>query len=392
MDDPDKALKEARALIQKAGSEKSSIARDKDYQEAIATFSAVASQYKDKPQGAQALFELGNFYQTVIGHRSYQQSYTQYNALLNRFDKSRAELSGRGYLPAEIDRVLEIVEKARVERTKMAAEQDRVNSKHKLLGVLNVYAIMDFLVKMTGSVPAFSYWFAIIIITIIVKLLITPLTKMQFKSMKEMQKISPLVKQIQEKHKGDQQTIGTKTMELYKEHGINPFASCLPILIQMPVLLLLFNMVSIYQFQFAKGYFLWIGSPLKHMYDIAVPFGGGGTVWVTAGNLAEPDLILVLLYVISMYVSTKLSSVDPTQAEQQKMMSIMMPIMFAFIFAGYSSAFLLYWLVFNVIQTIQQYLILHKGNELVPATGPAPAPAPEKPKDDTQRPRRRRRR
>lgn len=391
VEDPDKALKDARALITKAQSEKtSSVVRDKKIEEALKLYGAVAGQYGGKPQGAQAMYEMARFYETVVGYRNWREAYNQYSLLLNKFDKSREELSGRGYLPSEIDRVLEIVKNARVGQKKMADAQDRVNAKHKLLNVLNVYAIMDFLVGITGRIPAFSYWFAIVVITFIIKLLITPLTKAQFASMKEMQKIAPLVKEIQEKYKGDQQAIGQKTMDLYKEHGINPFASCLPILIQMPILLLLFNMVSVYQFQFAKGHFLWIGSSLSHLKDIPLPFGPGGIVWLTAGNLAEPDLILVVLYVISMYISTKLSSVDPTQAEQQKMMSIMMPIMFAFIFAGYSSAFLLYWLVFNVIQTVQQYLILHKGNEPVPAT--APAPAPGKPTDTTQRPRRRRRR
>lgn len=391
IDDPDKALKDAQVLVSKAASEKvSSTKRDKDYKDAIAELNAVATQYKDKPVGAQALFDLGNFYQTVKGYRNYTQSYTEYTTLLNRFDRKREELSNRGYLPGEIDHIVSIVRDARVQRDKMAAAQDKVNSRHKLLGVVNLYVVMDFLVKLTGKVPAFSYWFAIIIVTLIVKLLITPLTKAQFKAMKEMQKISPLVKEIQEKYKGDQTVIGQKTMDLYKEHGINPFASCLPMLVQMPVLLCLYYMIRSYQFQFVHGTFLWIGSSLQHLKDFTVPFGAGGTVWVTAGNLAEPDLILVVLYVISMYISTKLSNVDPTQAEQQKMMSIMMPVMFAFLFAGFPSAFLLYWLVFNVIQTVQQYLILHKGNDLVPATGPAPAL--EKPKDDTQRPRRRRRR
>lgn len=389
--DPDKALKDAHALVTKAASEKSSAARDKDYQEAIQKFNAVAAQYKDKPQGAKALFELGNLYQSAKGKtKNLMQAYTELTTLLNKFDRSREELSGRGYLPAEIDNVLSIVKDAKVQRNRVAAEQNKINSKQKLLGIVNLYVVMDFLVKLTGSIPAFSYWFAIIIVTLIVKLLITPLTKMQFKAMKEMQKISPLVKEIQAKHKGDQKVIGEKTMDLYKEHHINPFASCLPMLVQMPILLMLYYMIRSYQFQFENGTFLWIGSSLKHLWDVTVPFGGGGTVWVTAGNLAEPDLILVLLYVVSMYVSTKLSNVDPTQAEQQKMMSIMMPIMFAFLFAGFPSAFLLYWLVFNVIQTVQQYLILHTGNEPVPASGPAPAP--EKPKDDTQRPRRRRRR
>ena len=88
---------------------------------------------------------------------------------------------------------------------------------------------------LTGKKPGFSYWFAIIMLTVIIKLATTPLTKAQFKSMKEMQVIAPLIKEIQAKHKGDQKVIGEKTMELYKEHKINPFASCLPLLVQMPI-------------------------------------------------------------------------------------------------------------------------------------------------------------
>jgi len=394
VDDPDQYLKDARGLAAKAGTEKSSTSRDKDYQQAIVKYTAVAgSGFKDKPQGAQALFELGALYETAQGKtKNLNQAYTEFNTLLNRFNRSRSELSGRGFLTNEIDQVQLLANKAKTKKEQVAAELNVQNSKYKLLGILNLYRIMDFLVNITGAIPAFSYWFAIIIVTGIVKLLSTPLTKMQFKAMKEMQKISPLVKEIQTKYKGDQQVIGQKTMDLYKEHHINPFASCLPMLIQMPILMLLYYMIRMYQYQFAKGTFLWIGSALQHKYDFTVPFGAGGTVWVTAGNLSEPDLILVVLYVVSMYISTKLSSVDPTQAEQQKMMAIVMPVMFAFLFAGFPSAFLLYWLVFNVIQTVQQYFILHRHNEPLPATGPATA-QPDKPKDDdTPRPTRRRRR
>lgn len=392
--DPAKYLKDARALVKKADAEKSSTVRDKDYQKAIEKYNAVVGQFKEKPEGAEALYELGILHQTAKGStRDPRQAYDGFSLLLNRFDKPRGALSQRGFRPNEIDKVLSLVGDAKVRRDRAAVEQDRINAKYKLFGVVSLYKVLDTLVKLTGSVPAFSYWFAIILVTFIVKLLITPLTKLQFKAMKEMQKISPLVKEIQAKYKGDQQAIGQKTMELYKEHGINPFASCLPLLIQMPILLLLYTMIRSYEFQFAKGTFLWIGSGLQHMYDFTVPFGAGGTVWVTAGNLAEPDLILVLLYVVSMYISTKLSSVDPTQADQQKMMAILMPVMFAFLFAGFPSAFLLYWLVFNVIQTVQQYLILHRHDEPLTVTGPAAAPAPEEPSDETpRRPRRRRRR
>jgi len=392
VDDPDKFLKDARQLVTKANAEKSSVTRDADYQKAIEKYNAVAGQYKDKPQGAVALSELGTLYETAKGKtKSDQQAYNEFSNLLVRFDKKRAELTQRGLLPNEITEIESLVAQAKTKKTELATKLDDYNRTHPLWGIFNLYAVMSFLVHLTGAVPAFSYWFAIVLITIVVKLVLTPLTKAQFKAMKEMQKVAPLVKEIQEKYKGDQTTIGTKTMELYKEHHINPFASCLPLLIQMPILLLLYRTISTYQFQFQKGMFLWIGSGLSHATYVTPPTGGGAPVWVTARNLAEPDLILVIIYAISMYVSTKLSNVDPTQAEQQKMMSIMMPIMFAVLFAGFQSAFLLYWLVFNILQTVQQYFILYKHGEPVPETGPAPQP--DQPTDESQRrPRRRRRR
>lgn len=78
-----------------------------------------------------------------------------------------------------------------------------------------------------------------------------------------MQKIAPLIKELQVKYKGDQKVIGEKTMELYKEHKINPFASCWPLLIQMPILFGLFYTIKYYEYQFALGKFLWIGSSLS---------------------------------------------------------------------------------------------------------------------------------
>lgn len=393
VEDPDKNIREAHDLVAKAAAAKTSTARDDDYKQAIKKLTDVAnSAYKEKPQAAQALFDLGEIYETGPGKiKNLRQAYTEFTTLLNRFDKTKAELSNRGYLANEVDLVQALVDKAKEKKVTVAHKLDVENSKSRLLGFLNLYKVMDFLVNLTGKKPGFSYWFAIILVTLIVKTAITPLTKAQFKAMKEMQKIAPLVKEIQEKYKGDQQAIGQKTMDLYKEHHINPFASCLPLLVQMPILMLLYYMIRTYEFQFANGTFLWIGSSLKHMYDVTVPFGAGGTVWVTAGNLSEPDLILVVLYVISMFISTKLSNVDPTQAEQQKMMSIVMPIMFAFIFAGFPSAFLLYWLVFNILQTAQQYMILHGRTE--PATPAGSAQPPSQPDSpDTPRPRRRRRR
>lgn len=274
-----------------------------------------------------------------------------------------------------------IVSQAYTYREELGIRIDSAN-KGKVL-----YKFMDVLVAVTGRVPAFSYWFAIILLTVIVKILITPLTKAQFKSMREMQKLQPLIKGIQEKYKGDQREIGAKTMELYKEHGINPLAGCLPILIQMPILILVYTAIRYYEIQFANGTFLWIGwEPFVHKFSIPL---GSRPVWVTAANLAQPDLILLILYTISMIVSQKLSAVDPTQAEQQKMMAIMMPLMFFFLIGYLPSAFVLYWFTFNLLQTWQQYHIIHGTPPAEPAIPSAPTAAPA---DRVRRPSGRRRR
>jgi YidC/Oxa1 family membrane protein insertase len=245
------------------------------------------------------------------------------------------------------------------------------------------YKAIDSLVALTGRNPNYSFALALLIITIIVKLVTTPLSKKQYQSMKEMQKIAPLVKDIQEKFKGDQKAIGEKTMALYKEHGVNPFASCLPLLIQMPILIgLYWGVIQAYVYQFTKGRFLWIGShwsttlPAFYTVPKSIPLVAGHKIPLIASNLSMPDMPLLLLYTASMVVSQKLTVVDPSQAEQQKMMAWMMPLMFGVLFMTFPSALMLYWLMFNVFSTAQQYLIMK------PQMAAAGAPAAELPPPD----------
>ena len=328
--DPQKTIKQAQGYVKDAQKTKSTTERDDHYKKAVQAYTQVVGQYATRPEGAQAMYELARVYETAEGPtKNLQSAYNEYSTLIIKFDKPRdnllTQMSG-----SEANQVLSLVKDAKTNKYKVSEELDKINSKKTL------YKIMDFFVRITGKIPAFSYWFAILLVTLIVKLIITPLTKAQFKAMKEMQKVAPFVKEIQEKYKGDQKTIGEKTMELYKDHNINPFASCLPILIQMPILWLLYYMIRDYQFQFAKATYIWIGSGLSHWQSVTIPFGTAGTAWVTARNLSEPDLILVVLYLISMYISTKMNAVDPTQAEQQKTMAIIMPLMFALIFIGFT--------------------------------------------------------
>jgi YidC/Oxa1 family membrane protein insertase len=389
----DELLRSADEAAQKAEKAKSSADRDEQFKKAIETYGKVETKYSGTPQGATALYQVAAVNRAIAERNrspkkksgSLYASYDAAKRLLNIYDKPASVLA-ENLTDSEVSQVRQTVERGRRLKEEVATAMDKINSKDIK------YKVLDFLVALTGRVPAFSYWFAIILVTVLVKILITPLTKAQFKAMKEMQRVGPLVKEIQAKYKGDQKVIGEKTMALYKEHGVNPFASCLPLLVQFPILMLLYYTIRIYEFQFAKGTFLWIGSGLSHLTSFPVLFDTGKLVWLTARNLSEPDLILVVLYVISMYISTKLSAVDPTQAEQQKMMAVVMPVMFAFIFAGFPSAFLLYWLIFNVLQTGQQYLILRGGPQEAVVAAPAPPPE-DKPKDDGgTRVRRRRRR
>ncbi len=108
------------------------------------------------------------------------------------------------------------------------------------------YKLMDGLVALTGRVPSFSYGFALILLAVVVKLITWPLTKKQYEGMRDMQRIQPLVKELQKKYKGVE--LQEKTMALYKEHNVNMFGGCVPLLIQMPFLLLVLAAVRVYEF------------------------------------------------------------------------------------------------------------------------------------------------
>ncbi|MCX6344038.1 MAG: membrane protein insertase YidC [Armatimonadetes bacterium] len=367
----DELLADADKAVVAAKASKATVDKKENYKKAAELYTSVSTDYANTPQTAKALYKLAILENTTEN----TDAFNVYNArntlkkLLNEYDKSSPEL-GKILTKTEVDQVLTIVADAKKLKHEIDIKLDKENS-HKTL-----YKIIDALVRLTGKKHGFSYWFAIILLTVIIKLATTPLTKAQFKSMKEMQTITPLIKEIQAKYKGDQKVIGEKTMALYKEHKINPFASCLPLLVQMPIIMMLFYTIQQYEFQLRNGTFAWITeSNLWHQITLHIPFTGG-IVYLPAKNLAEPDLILVVLYLISMYFSTKMSTMDPSQADQQKMMAIMMPLMFGFIFATYPSAFLLYWLVLNILQTGQQYLIMHRPAAAV-VNAPVEAPKPD---------------
>lgn len=228
------------------------------------------------------------------------------------------------------------------------------NKEQRVYGLIPGYAFIDSLVKMTGSVPAFSYTFAAFLLALIVRAIVFPLAQKQFMWGRQMSQLQPYIKEIQEKFKDkktgqitNQQEMTQETMKLYSEYGLNPFSGCGPALIQIPLFLTVYQCMLLYKFEFTKGTFLWVQPGATSFLGIPL-----------APNLGERDYILVFLYGISMVVSTLMTPVsDPSNARQQRIMGIGIAVFFSItmFFWSIPSAFILYWIFTNVLSTLQAY-------------------------------------
>ncbi|MFK7816581.1 MAG: membrane protein insertase YidC [Gammaproteobacteria bacterium] len=178
-----------------------------------------------------------------------------------------------------------------------------------------------------------NWGLAIILVTLVVKIIFYKLSETSYKSMARMRKLQPRVKALQERFADDKQKLGQATWELYRKEKVNPAKGCLPILIQMPVFLALY----------------WV--LIESVELRQAPF----MLWIHDLSLRDPIFVLPFLMGISMYVQFKLNPAppDPMQAKIFAMMPIMMTIFMAFFPAG----LVLYWLVNNILSIIQQYVI-----------------------------------
>jgi YidC/Oxa1 family membrane protein insertase len=232
------------------------------------------------------------------------------------------------------------------------------------------------LTALHGVIP--NYGWALIALALLVRLVMWPLSEIQFRSMAEMQKVQPLVKQLQAKYKGDPPALNTAMMALYKEHKVNPLAGCFPMLIQFPILIGLFWAIQAQIASFSNEHWLWIGSPFAKSLAEQHPN------WNILGtSLATPDVALLILYVISMYFTVRYGSppsTDPQQAQTQKIMAIVSPAMIAFFGFKYqwASALYIYWLATNVFTVAQQYWLFRRYG-LIGPNKPAPLTLPPDP-------------
>ena len=207
-----------------------------------------------------------------------------------------------------------------------------------------VYSIM---VMLYGLIP--NYGVVVVLFAILIKLVTYPLMAKQLRSSKKMQEISPLMNQIKIKYKNNPTLQQQKMAALFQENKINPLAGCLPLLIQMPVLMSVF-MVFRNTIAFrGESFFLWIND-----------LSAADTLFVVGGI---PVNVLPFLMSFSMYYTMKLSSAtqpaggDPAQEATQQMMKYMFPGMMFFLFYAFPSGLNLYYLCFNIMQILQQKII-----------------------------------
>jgi len=197
-----------------------------------------------------------------------------------------------------------------------------------------------------------NYGIAIIILTVLIKIVLWPLGSKSYKSMSEMKKIQPLMKEIREKYKNDKKKMNEEVMSLYRTYKINPLGGCLPMVVQLPVFFALYRMLyQAIELRHAP-FFLWIddlSAPdrLFH-FNFSIPF-------------MEPPYGIPVLTIImgaTMLLQQKMSPPmgDPTQAK----MMMFMPLIFTVIFINFSSGLVLYWLVNNILSISQQYYIQKK--------------------------------
>lgn len=200
---------------------------------------------------------------------------------------------------------------------------------------------VQFFYNLTASLGFPSYGIAIIILTIVIKVLLLPFALKQIKSMKGMQEIQPKVAALQKKYKNDRAKLSIEMQKLYREHNISPLAGCLPLLIQMPFLISIFYALQGFQYDSAHASFLWLSSLASK----------------------DPTYVLPILSAVSTWALS--AQTAPKNAEgPQKMMTYFMPLFIGYISINFPSGLVIYWVVSNLFQLVQQTIVFHKDKGL----------------------------
>jgi len=201
---------------------------------------------------------------------------------------------------------------------------------------------LTFFYMMTQKMGYPSYGVAIILLTVAIKLVLYPLTVKQVKSMKSVQEIQPKVKALQEKYKDNKEKLQSEIAALYKAHKVNPLAGCLPLVVQMPILMGIFFAIKEYHYE-GPTKFLWLDN-LQQGTSITDP--------------SDPYFIIPMLCALTTFVQQKQTTTEMTQ--QNKMMLMFMPVFIGYITITFPAGLGVYWVVSNLVQIIQQWFMYRK--------------------------------
>lgn len=286
--------------------------------DAIHIYEEIAKKYPQSEKAPYALLRLGEIYQRKLGDEKKASGF--YSRLEQEPFRSK---------------LLEIEENG--QKITLTANDLALRRLDEMNRDAALYKLMDWLVGILGKNPSYSYVLALVLLVLLVRLPLLPLTNAQFKYMKKMQDIQPLLGEIQKKYRNDPKKLQKETARIFKEEKVNPFGGCFLAIIQWPIFFLPYFMIRLYAYQFDKVGLLWIKS------------------------LAQPDLPLFIIYVVSLFLSMWLTSPsDPQQRQQSLMMSIMMLFFFIMFFRFLPSAFIFYWLLLNIATTLQQWLVMRR--------------------------------
>lgn len=181
-----------------------------------------------------------------------------------------------------------------------------------------------------------NYGIAIILLTIIIKIIFWPLTDKSFRSMKDMQEVQPKMASLRKKYKDDPKKLNEEVMGLYKKHGVNPMGGCLPLVLQIPVFFALYEGLM-----------------------VAIEMRGAPFIfWIKDLSIMDPLLITPILMGVTMYIQQKMTPMAG-DAAQMKMMTFL-PLIFTVFFLGFPSGLVIYWLLNNVLTIGQHYWIMKK--------------------------------
>ncbi|HHY41699.1 MAG TPA: membrane protein insertase YidC [Thermoanaerobacterales bacterium] len=191
--------------------------------------------------------------------------------------------------------------------------------------------LMDWIYTYTNN-----YGVAIILLTVLIKLVLLPFNFMQLRSLKKMQEIAPKQKELQQKYKNNPDKLNEEILKLYRENNVNPMGGCLPLLIQFPFIIALFRVFQTYD------------------------FGGASFLWIKDLSAPDTTYILPILAAVTTYLQTKLSTPAGTDSANASM-NIVMPLMIGWFALKFAAGLALYWVVSNLVQIIQQLIFARPG-------------------------------